>query len=1050
MSKRMKKLIGMLLSVTMIASSVGMIALADEADTTSTDAAQAEETVAPVETEDSDATPEPAEAANDSAGKDIDEADGDDAEVTGATEAPAAEIATPEPTEAPKKYESDSYYKRSLALVTALGVFEGNENGDMQPESNVTRAQMAAIVLRMLNAPASGAYAGGFNDVSADHWASKEIQAAQALGIINGFEDGSFRPDGDVTYEQVVKMIVAALGYEAQAQYSGGYPAGYLSQANSLKLNDSAMGINGVAAERGLVIKMVYNALLTYYNELSGIDAAGYNVYEATRTLAKAKFNVVDANGILTATPNKTIDQSLSELRDGAIAIDGTIYDTELTGIDEFVGTEITYFYRETFGALNPEVLAVTAKRSSKTEKVVVNLDNVNRLSGFETGNGVIEMDKGSNYRCPDAVINYNGAVITAAEYSSAVQNDKQGKFNKKNYDGTDLGITKTFDEFLLPDQGTIEITDLDGDGKYDYIFVEAYETMLVTSVSSKTLAGKINNADRTFSVDMDSNQELKVTVKRGGSEVRARNLNSDDVASVMESLDGNTLKITVTGESVTGTVSSTSVEDDKFTALIDGTRYVVDANAISSIATGSEGTFYLDMFDRIGYATSSGGGRLSGNEKYGWLMNAYVDDDGSTYRVKIFTQDGKAEIYELASTVNFWSPKESSSKTLSGDNRKEIQQMVNQGNFQMAGGSYQIRLCKFRANTNGLVNMIYMATDASVVDDNNAVIVDTKNLRGVGSVGVTVNGRTISDGITGFRVPQTASDMNSDSEYSTFNVNSGSYVTVLGVQTDFVVGEFTNGRDANVLIQFATSANVAAQISDYGTVDDNPVMVVTGIDIGTDSEGETVYYIVGRRNGGEVSYPTTRNTLLVKSTDAFLSGNGSTASYPNKKLWDAISNKDSIANYLNPGDVVGVKSDASGARILIKFVDIKELAARVATGDTSQYLGYNSASETRDGYGLGAVANIDTSGDTYFTMVDQNGTSIGHSWYFPSSTAIDFVDVTTDDKGLVSAKVSKEVYEPSEMMNFNTRNKIGDFVFSRNFRNNAQREAIVFRFNDN
>ena len=1062
MSKRMKKLIGLLLSMAMTVSSVGVIALADEADTKAADPTA---TVAPVATEDPDATPEPTDAA-------IDEPDVEDEDsLAGTATAAPAEEAIPEPTEAPKpvnKYANDAYYQRSLALVTALGIFKGDENGSMNENSNVTRAEMAAIVLRMLNTPANGPYQGGFNDVKADHWAANEIQTAQSLGIINGFEDGSFRPDGNVTYEQVVKMIVCALGYEREAKFNGGYPNGYISKANSLELTDNAYGVVGEASERGLVIKMAYNALLTLYNEVVSVDAGGYNVYDATKTLAKAKFNVIDANGVLTATSNKTIDQSYSDLQDGLIVVDGTTYTTELTGLEDFVGTEVTYFYRKDNAAITAEILAVSTKKSSKTDKIVVNLDNVRNLTGFDTNEGVIVMDKGSNYRCPNAVVNYNGAVITAADYNRAVRNDEaniadgKSKFLRRDYAGVPEGNTvadaKSFNEFLLPDMGSIEITDLDGDGKYDYVFIESYETMLVTSVSSKTLAGKINTYDRTFDVNVDNNQDLKLTVTRGGSEVRARNLNTNDVASVMQSLDGNTLKIVVTGENVTGSVSSIGEEDNDYVAVINGDTYVIDPNAVENVATGSEGTFYLDMFGRVGYATSSGGGRLSGNEKYGWLMNAYKDEDGTTYKVKIFTQDGKAETFELASNVSYWGASDNDPSSLSGNGRDTIATIVSRKDFTVTSHGKQIRLCKFRANASGLVNMLYMARSSKDENDNRAVIIDTKNLRGSTAVGTTVGGHTIADGITGFNVPDTPEDMNSDSEFSAFKVTSSAYVsTSSGIERDFIVGEFTNTRDANVLIQYNTSANVAASINDYGTAADNPVMMVTGVDIGVDANGDDVYYIVGRRNGADVSYATTANTALYRTgVKAFYEGSGGTATYPTvpdgKPIWDATENTDSIAKYLRAGDIIGVKADATGAHILIKFVDVKELAERATNPDASQFLGYGNISESRDAYGVGAVSAIDTSGDTYFNITDPTGSSgLNMGWYFDSALAIDVVDVTTDDNGkFVSSKVSKDVFEPSEMMNYNKNTGFGDFVFFRHFRYQAQREAFIFRFNDN
>lgn len=1042
MSKTMKKLVSMLVCIAMVLTTASMLVLADEPD----DSANTNGAPRPSE--------EPIADTVDTSTVTGDEAHSDDA----ATPVPSAEAeatATPEPTEEPtpeptkepvNAYDSDVYYDRALTLTTALGIITGYEDGSVKPESSVTRAEMAAIVLRMLNTPSESAYSNSFNDVKADHWAANTIQTAAELGIINGMGDGSFKPDGNVTYEQAVKMIVCALGYDKEAQMSGEYPSGYLNQANSLKLTDHAVGTINTAAERGLVMKMVYNALITYMNEPTGTSSNGVMLYDATRTLAKARFNIIDAKGTLTATSKRTLDPSYSDILNTQIVIDSVLYDTELTGLEDYVGTTITYFYRETTSMVTPEVVAVTTA-NSKTDVQMLDLEKVEEFKGFSEGKGRIVMEKGSDKKCDDAVINYNGKIITPADFARAKADDKTDRFYVRDADGTKIR-EMTFDDLLLPEVGSVKLTDSNGDGNYDYVFIDSYETMTVSSVSTKKLSGYMygDSAVKNIDIDTETNTDLSVTVIRGGSEVRARNLKADDVASLKRSLDNEIIEVIVTGDSVTGKVTSLGKTGDKNTAVIAGERYVIDANAIDDIQAGTEGSFYTDNFGRIGFVTSSGGGKLSGTEQYGWLMNAYVDDSKTDYIAKIFTQEGKTEEYNLAPTVSYWAPSGSAAVSLSGSDRAQVVNLAKNESFTKGAG-YQVRLCKFRVNSNGQINKLYMAVDSASCSDKNAVVIDTKNLRGVGSVGVKVNKRTIPDGIVGFNVPRTASDMGTASNYSTFSVSASSYVRTAGTELDYIIGEFSNDDRAGVLIQFNTSSTSAASTSDYSTVADNPCMVVTRIDSGVDENKEPVYIIVGRRNGAEVSYSTKENTVLTKSLKSGILGNpdrGSSAYYATSPLWDAISSEDSIENYLNVGDVLGVQADNKGnAEILIKMVDIKELAKLAVTGTGDQYVGYQRASDTRDGFGVGSVTELDNSGDTYFTIAGDK------SWYLSSSASVDMVEVTTDANGLVKATVSKDTYTAAEIMEFNQSFVEGDFIFSRNFKNDAQREAIIFRFND-
>ena len=66
---------------------------------------------------------------------------------------------------------------------------------------------MASIVLRMLDLTSTSTYQNGFTDVTSSHWAADQIQTALEANIISGMGDGTFVPDGEVTYAQVCVML---------------------------------------------------------------------------------------------------------------------------------------------------------------------------------------------------------------------------------------------------------------------------------------------------------------------------------------------------------------------------------------------------------------------------------------------------------------------------------------------------------------------------------------------------------------------------------------------------------------------------------------------------------------------------------------------------------------------------------------------------------------------------------------------------------------------------------------------------------------------------
>ncbi len=124
---------------------------------------------------------------------------------------------------------------------------------------SINRAEATKIILAMMGFNEMEQTNTEFNDVKPEYWASGYINAAYAMGIVNGFGDGSFRPEEKLTNEQFIKMLVCVLGYEPAVHAP--YPTGYVMKANSLGLMNGLVIKGGDIAARSDVAVMVYNAL---------------------------------------------------------------------------------------------------------------------------------------------------------------------------------------------------------------------------------------------------------------------------------------------------------------------------------------------------------------------------------------------------------------------------------------------------------------------------------------------------------------------------------------------------------------------------------------------------------------------------------------------------------------------------------------------------------------------------------------------------------------------------------------------------------------------
>ncbi|MBE7011263.1 MAG: S-layer homology domain-containing protein [Ruminococcaceae bacterium] len=160
--------------------------------------------------------------------------------------------------------DSSAYY-RAVEQLHKIGIIDGYTDGTFKPEQTVTRAEMAKLIAAMQGyaESAEGKSVTKFSDVPSTHWASGYIASATGTAI-NGLPDGTFAPDKPVKYEEAVKMIMATLGYTVIAEAEGGYPMGYVSAAIKEKVTADVTNANiGTDASRGTIAQLIYNAIDT-------------------------------------------------------------------------------------------------------------------------------------------------------------------------------------------------------------------------------------------------------------------------------------------------------------------------------------------------------------------------------------------------------------------------------------------------------------------------------------------------------------------------------------------------------------------------------------------------------------------------------------------------------------------------------------------------------------------------------------------------------------------------------------------------------------------
>ena len=995
MGNKMKKLICALLASAMLVGSVGVVGFADEdtnAETVVTTSAEATEKPADAEATEAPAETEATEAP----------AGAEATEAPAVTEAPVATVA---PTTSGSSYDNDSYYDKALSLCSALGIITGYEDGSVKPDSKVTRAEMASIVLRMLDLTSTSTYQNGFTDVTSSHWAADQIQTALEANIISGMGDGTFVPDGEVTYAQVCVMLVNAMNYQDDAEYYGGYPNGYIKVAgmSDLEITKNAPGAADVASDRGVVIKMVYNALLGQYKEINGYEN-GAPTYKANGTLAKAKFDVIDKKGVLTATSKTSV--SSTDVQDGQIEIvsddddEAKLFDCDLTGLEDYLAQKITYYYKENSG-LTPKVLAVTYD-ASKTTTYKADADDIQKVEGFEQNAGTFKIEGVSKKKnCAGASIVYNGKIISSSQLATL---------------GTSIN------DLLLPEKGSIRLVDSDKDDVFDVVFVDSYDTMIVTSASNDKLIGKVaksgEDAYQTTeakTITLDDSEDRTISVKRAGADVKLRNLKKNDVASIKRSLDDTVVDIVVTGESFTGSASGVSIKYNNSYATVNGTKYDVANVATGDLKTGVQSTFYTDMFGRIAYVESSVSGRLQTGEAYGWLIDTYKGEGSSDYVVSLMTQDGKNVEYTFANSVSYWAPKavtggESKSKT---DMETIVQNLLtDDSNFAQIWGSTRdtsgyvegstserrlgwygvlpVRLVKYKVNSSNKITKLYFAVSAvngdekyydanskyvynrqnitdtylsdaqlKALKDSDALIIDPFNKSGSTLKGGLLGGYQVIDDTIEFGVPNDKSNLKNTESYTIKKVTASQYnLKENGISDTYIFADM-DGVTPAAVVRLVEDTTKPVNPADLDNVGNTPAMVVDEISYGVDDEDNRIYTISGYSGGAETSVTTSKISALAELTG-----------YKDKKyatgdvLWNADSS-DSIEKYLHKGDII-----ITDGKYILLYSCVKDVYDKLKAGESvSKYV---SGSDTRNYYYFDQVSDLDI-GDTTWMDIGSN-----------------------------------------------------------------------------
>ena len=107
-------------------------------------------------------------------------------------------------------------YVRDLALAK---IINGYPDGTFKPQNSITRAEFAKVIVLAHGSTPATTTSSSFKDVAPSYWARGYIERAKELGFINGYPDGTFKPANNISRQEIAKIVVLANGSTPAASY---------------------------------------------------------------------------------------------------------------------------------------------------------------------------------------------------------------------------------------------------------------------------------------------------------------------------------------------------------------------------------------------------------------------------------------------------------------------------------------------------------------------------------------------------------------------------------------------------------------------------------------------------------------------------------------------------------------------------------------------------------------------------------------------------------------------------------------------------------------
>lgn len=662
--------------------------------------------------------------------------------------------------------EATASYKNAIDTLVALDVVNGYEDGTFKPEAEITRAEVTKMVVAAMGpsytaAAESSVGSSEFTDVTG-HWAAGYISVGVAQKFINGMGDGTFAPDANVTYAQIVKMLVAALGYESAASIAGGYPNGYLQVGNQIGVT---AGVAGVAADtnvtRAQVAQLIANALdiplvvVTNWttNILTGEPVAETKIMDGEegrsyKTLLTEYHDTYKVKGRVEATHAQGFTKvgEVDFRVENADNYDGYAYKayTKMEDIDgdtipEKVYYNSAYVSGAKVGDTNAEDLLFTyaealIKIDADDEATLLTITPYGKNDIFTLAAKDFAAFTGGTPDTLDFYMNETSSKTKTYKLDAAVELYVNGVY----VGGVNAGSMATY--ATANKIGTVTLIDSPAtgetskDGDIDFVMIDVAKWAMVEAAVQEgdNLVIYLKDFETGFvdtPITLDTtNEDIVYTFTKNGAEVEFETIKENDILLVKYDLinkskatDSNFVSIDICDNVVEGVVTAIKSDDGVPVYTIAGNDY---KSIDGALTVTDEYRVFLDSANRIVKKE-----KLATSANYGIVDRVYKDGNSDEFKIRIIKADGTREAFVAKDQATAEDAAFIAYAAADNDGTLESNEYDHSGSTATLDATLKNRVVQYKTNSSNEVNSIVLASNINEITSDTEYTETTKKV---------------------------------------------------------------------------------------------------------------------------------------------------------------------------------------------------------------------------------------------------------------------------------------------------------------------------------